>query len=103
MSLVCIGNNQFGVTDIPYEAINLVSKVGCGVKHVCVKKVNGQIVCWGSDQHGNTTVPTELRVLNANTMTLSVGAEHTCAINNSGMVVCWGLNLYKQCNGVEKY
>ena len=61
-------------------------QVSAGSGYACAVKSNGNVVCWGSNQHNKSTAP-------AGTFTqVSANHYHTCAITTGGAVVCWGLD-----------
>ena len=61
-------------------------QVSAGGSHTCGVKADGKIVCWGNDDHGQSTPP-------AGTFRqVSAGESHTCAINADRKVNCWGSN-----------
>ena len=54
---------------------------------------NAQIVqAWGSNMHGETTVPSDL----GNCSSISAGEMHAVAITSDGFVRAWGSNFYGQ-------
>ena len=63
--------------------------VAAGNLHTCAFSSQGLISCWGSNDYGQTTVPT---AANANVVWLASGFGHSCAVNGGGMVFCWGFN-----------
>jgi alpha-tubulin suppressor-like RCC1 family protein len=50
----------------------------------------GDLVCWGSNTYGQSSVPTEVF------SDVSSGGFHTCGITNSGAVLCWGYDFFGQ-------
>lgn len=61
--------------------------VAAGGSHSCIlDDVNG-IRCWGNDEYGQSSVPTDL----VNPWRLATGGNHTCALDDVG-VRCWGRN-----------
>jgi alpha-tubulin suppressor-like RCC1 family protein len=69
----------------------------CRLRHIttgfastCGIKLDGTVVCWGTDQwKGNEVAPGQFTQI-------SSGAFHTCGIRPDGMVTCWGSNSYGQ-------
>lgn len=60
------------------------TQVGAGRANVCALKVDGTLLCWGSDAYGQSTPP-------AGTFTaVSVGDDHACAIRTDQTLACWG-------------
>jgi hypothetical protein len=56
-----------------------------GIGHQCALKFDGSVECWGSDEHGETTVLNGLVAKQ-----IAVGYAHSCALKIDGTVKCWG-------------
>ena len=69
-----------------------VLSIGSG--HICSLDANGIIDCWGSDDHGQTTLPPS--IAGTAFSAVSSGANHTCALTNLGSIACWGANDHGQ-------
>jgi hypothetical protein len=54
-------------------------------------KSDGTVVAWGSNQYGQTSVPTGL-----NAVAIAAGHYHTVALKTDGTVVAWGRNDFGQ-------
>ena len=65
-----------------------------GSGHICSLDANGIIDCWGSDDHGQTTLPPS--IAGTDFSAVSSGANHTCALTNLGSIACWGANDHGQ-------
>jgi hypothetical protein len=69
-------------------------------QHMCVLKTNGDVYCWGANQHGQIAgsaspqvdVPLKQPGLPLPATELAVGDRSTCALLNNGAVWCWGGN-----------
>ena len=62
------------------------SNVGAGVWHACGVRVNGAVICWGYNHHGQADTP-------AGTFSaVSGGALHSCGLRADGATACWGNN-----------
>jgi alpha-tubulin suppressor-like RCC1 family protein len=73
--------------------------VDVGGAHVCARKTNGRLYCWGSDSHGqlgnsaaiaDRHVPTEVAGAATNWGAVAAGTDHTCARKTNGRLFCWG-------------
>lgn len=53
---------------------------------------SGDVVAWGQNDHGQTTVPQGL----SHTVSVACGQWHTVALKRDGTVTAWGHNLYGQ-------
>jgi alpha-tubulin suppressor-like RCC1 family protein len=105
-----IGDNEH-----PFEAGDLptggaVAEIALGKEHACVRYVEGNVRCWGSnaggqlgygddtDRRGAGYTPDLLPDvdLGGRVLQLSAGEDHTCALIEGGDVRCWGYNGYYQ-------
>ncbi len=68
----------------PACQLGSASSVG-GDTYQCVLKFDGSVECWGSDRHGETTVPNGLVAKQ-----IAAGYQHSCALKTDGTVKCWG-------------
>ncbi len=64
-------------------------------QHTCAVRVDGEAVCWGDNDSGQTRVP-PARLSAAPYVDIAAGGEHTCALRATGNVLCWGDNRYGQ-------
>jgi len=62
--------------------------VSAGWAHTCGLKFTGRIVCWGSNNWGQTTVPEG----SSKYREVSAGYDSTCALLVERRIVCWGRN-----------
>lgn len=76
-----------------------VSAISTGGMHSCALLKNGDIMCWGSNEHGQLGDGTLSKHNTANlvpglsnAIAVSAGGNHTCALLNEGSVKCWGQN-----------
>ena len=145
-SIVCWGDNSSGQTDVPgdphpvhrpplapeaaspsgdaggsdndgaAESEYLYVDVTAGANHTCAVRTSGIVDCWGSDSHGQSSVPMQLRVeLDSPSQpavigpdgqlttleearqgrfhSIEAGENYTCAINAEGGALCWGANI----------
>jgi len=83
-----------------------LSAAVAGGAHTCAISVDGDLYCWGSDQHGQLGLggspqacagPLACRmqptlVTGTYFFAVSAGYEHTCAITAADEAYCWGAN-----------
>ena len=72
-------------TKEPASARVFVS-ISAGYAHTCGVRENGEVVCWGYDNHGVATPPA------GKFASVSAGSRHTCGVRENGEAVCWGEN-----------
>lgn len=64
-------------------------------RHVCAVRPNGTTVCWGAQDHGQSSPPPgEFQLA-------STGATHSCGVDVAGEMSCWGSDAHLQCSGGE--
>ena len=56
--------------------------------HACALRADEVLVCWGEDQSGQASPPS-----NARFRQVSAGATHTCAVTKDDEVLCWGSDV----------
>ena len=71
------------------------SAVSLGAAHACGLRTSGEIVCWGSNNIGQTDAPS------GRFSAVSAGGGHTCGLRPSGAIECWGYNDYGQTNAPD--
>ncbi len=100
--------NDIGDDETPASAgvVNVggaVSQIAAGMYHTCALLASSDVVCWGSNSHGqlgygNTNdigddeTPASAGVVNVGgaVSQIAVGGAQTCALLTSGDVTCWG-------------
>jgi hypothetical protein len=113
--MLCWGDNSEGQTDVPTAALSsgsgyIFQAVAAGAewpaggisgaKHTCGLVITGQLLCWGFDYDGETTV----YFLDGGTVpegytfqAVACGTHHTCGlVQVTGQLLCWGSNTYGQ-------
>ena len=60
--------------------------ISSGANHVCAIAMDGSIMCWGDDRHGQVSKRPASGVFTE----ISSGDNHTCALRDDGAVICWG-------------
>ena len=83
------------VKEVPIETTMTVARVmdqvvthgiAAGARHTCALKENGEAVCWGSNEYGQSDAPA------GRFAAIVAGSIHTCALRDRGEAVCWGYN-----------
>ena len=75
------------------------SKISSGANHVCGLNADGQVICFGSNGYGQTTVP----ILPGSPIDIKAGSMHSCVLSapnvdpsletsSGNEVICWGKN-----------
>ena len=83
-------------------AIDQVTAVLVGKHHICARKRDATLWCWGANKYGQlgdgTRTPSAVpvRALITNVSQADVGELHTCAVRSTKSVWCWGRNNYHQ-------
>jgi alpha-tubulin suppressor-like RCC1 family protein len=77
--------------------------IAAGVDHSCAVRIDGRVLCWGANNHGQlgdgTTNPaSEPRVVAGLTGVVEVtaGGRFSCVVLELGTVWCWGENSWGQ-------
>ena len=60
-------------------------KISSGLFHTCALSEEDSVICWGWDESGQSTVPTDEHFVS-----ISSGGKHTCGLRKDGTTVCWG-------------
>jgi alpha-tubulin suppressor-like RCC1 family protein len=69
--------------------------------HLCARKADGSLWCWGKNDHGqvgdgtmapNAPAPVRVSALGTDVVEVAVGYDHACARKKDGTLWCWGLN-----------
>ncbi len=112
-TLWCWGDNFYGqLADGSTKDNPTPTKVGAlgttvvdvvvGREHICVRKTDGALWCWGFNDNGqlgdgtqiSKTSPQQVVALGTSVVEVSPSYFHTCARKSDGSLWCWGLNKY---------
>jgi len=89
---------------VPVDTAGPVSQIALGATHTCALREDGEVVCWGLNNQGQTgiaesesevPVPTAVAGLHG-VLAICAGESHTCALTPEREVSCWGANLRGQ-------
>lgn len=99
-----LGNGETGGVVLVPTHVNGVSnatRVSVGARHACAVLSDGNVVCWGSNAHGQLGDDTTRDSNNArlvvgveHAVTVALGFGHSCALLADGTVKCWGDNRF---------
>jgi alpha-tubulin suppressor-like RCC1 family protein len=88
------------------QQLGQVIALAKGILHQCALLVNGTVMCWGSNSHGQlgydprsvfeSPIPLPSSLPFHDVVAIAVGDRHTCALRVGGYVWCWGSNFYGQ-------
>ena len=92
-SVVAWGLNDYGQTNVPASATNVIA-IAAGADHSLALRADGSVVAWGTNSFGQTSVPASA----TNVIAIAAGNYHSLALKADGSVVAWGLNDYGQTN-----
>ena len=59
--------------------------VAAGVHHSCAITMNGEVMCFGKQEHGRCNIPLNFPRVKA----ISAGVRHTCVITLDDILVCF--------------
>lgn len=88
--------------------VEQVLELSGGRSHVCARRSDGHVLCWGENGRGEVGptpevfVPTPVEVPGVDAaVRIASGMRHTCAIRRGGRLTCWGLDRTGQIGGVD--
>ena len=64
------------------------TQISAGSYHTCGLRSDGSVICWGSDEYGQSRVPPDERFT-----AVAAGSAHTCGLRTDGTTICWGYRL----------
>jgi alpha-tubulin suppressor-like RCC1 family protein len=83
-------------------SISQVTSVSVGQHHICARKTDATLWCWGANKYGQLGNGTRLssavpvQSLISKVTQADIGELHTCAVRTTKSVWCWGRNNYHQ-------
>ncbi|MES1207680.1 MAG: hypothetical protein ABUS79_17215 [Pseudomonadota bacterium] len=99
-----VGSTSMSIsTPVQVTTLNTdVLQVTTGDNHVCVRRSDFSVWCWGwniDGQVGDGTMTTQpfpvpATALNSSATDIDAGAFHTCARKPDGTIWCWGYNFF---------
>jgi alpha-tubulin suppressor-like RCC1 family protein len=100
----CVGSDERGQSAAHQPILTAATVVGitAGSKHACVVLDNGDVQCWGANDHGqlgdgthnDARIPALVHMPPA--VEVRAGAIYTCARLRNNTVACWGDNRAHQ-------
>ena len=100
----CVGSDERGQSAAHQPILTAVTVVGitAGAKHACVVLDNGDVQCWGANDHGqlgdgthnDARIPALVHMPPA--LEVRAGAIYTCARLRNNTIACWGDNRAHQ-------
>ena len=98
---VYVWGGDSAVRTIPISATNSVIQIVAGRGHIVALRSDSRVIAWGSNNVGQTNVPTNLSSVQSLTspqrvIAVAAGANHSLALLANGTVQAWGDNTYGQ-------
>lgn len=72
-----------------------VQQIAGGRYHSLALTADGEVLAWGSNQGGRTTVPVEAQ---SSIVSVSAGQDHSLALTSGGEVIAWGGGRFGEAN-----
>jgi hypothetical protein len=69
--------------------LGICNKVAVGYDHSCAETVSGNIICWGANDYGQSTVPTHVNDGTSNSI-LDCGKYFSTVLKQDGRILVWG-------------
>lgn len=93
------------LTPVPVTGLSGgIRSLAAGAAHTCAVTANGEVHCWGGNQHGElglglasaapVATPSRVQGLPGPMMMVAAGRFHTCAVSAVGELWCWGQNEF---------
>ncbi len=70
--------------EVTFSAVALGGWHSCGLRVHADANLNGTVLCWGTNVHGQSDVP------DGTFTSITAGMAHTCGLRTNGFLVCWG-------------
>lgn len=83
--VVVWGDNEYGQTNVPENATNLLA-LAAGDAHCLALKTDGTVLAWGMSSFGRTNVPFGL----TNAVSIAAGSSHSLALRSDNTIALWG-------------
>ncbi len=91
---------------VPVVGLTDVVALAAGSYFSCALRANGQVACWGSNEHGQLGRGDPAAAIGEPVLVdgilsarqIAAGDGHACAVLDDASVVCWGRNLTGQLN-----
>ena len=85
-NVVEVGNDNYGLTNIPPQVTNIVG-IAAGAVHSVALRADGQVFAWGQNWNDSeTTVPASA----TNAVAVAAGWHHSLVLRKDGRLVTWG-------------
>lgn len=98
----CTGYDLQGQASPP---LDFFFDISAGAYHTCGVRLSGDILCWGSDSHGQSyghqPTPKWAMFPGEEFVDVEAGNYHTCGLTDHGSVYCWGAGGSGQLHPVE--
>jgi hypothetical protein len=79
------GDNQYGQTNLPEEALSNVAAIAAGGFHSLALRHDGSVIAWGANWDGQIVVPPTL-----SNVAIAAGDLYSLALRSDGTIVKWG-------------
>ena len=83
------GTLSGGGAPAPVELSRFIA-IATGTYHSCGLTTDGQALCWGNNESGQTDAP------NGTFTAIATGGAHSCGLKPDGQALCWGNNAWVQ-------
>ena len=93
-TVVAWGDDSAGETDVPAGLTNVTAVAGGGDFSLAIRNtgsVAGQVVGWGSNRYGLTTIPAAAQ---SGVVAIAAGGRFALALKQDGTVIGWGDNQF---------